>query len=240
MANNPIPADQSRWGTFDAARRSQSRHPARHFGKSLGRRSETLGGGAKDRRLLCLLHGRSQPSTSWGSKPLEPELKRIDAIQSKDQIVDELVRLHPLGVGVLFSFSSSPDAKNSTQMIADADQGGLGLPDRDYYLKDRSQVGQAARAIRGARAKDAGAGGRTAPPRPPPDAQAVLRIETDLAKGSLDRVARRDPNQTYHKMSVKELAALAPSHRLAEILRRTSARLPSPISTSPSRIFSRP
>ena len=71
-----------------------------------------------------------------GTKPLEPELKRIDAIQSKDQIVDALIRLHPLGVGALFSFSSGPDAKNSTQMIADADQGGLGLPDRDYYLKD--------------------------------------------------------------------------------------------------------
>ena len=50
--------------------------------------------------------------------------------------------------------------------------------------------------------------------------RSVLRIETELAKGSLDRVARRDPNQTYHKMSVKELAGLSPSYRLAKILRR--------------------
>ena len=76
-------------------------------------------------------------------------------------------------------------------------------------------------------------------PRPPPDAQVVLRIETDLAKGSLDLVSRRDPNQVYHKMSVKDLAALAPDHRLAEIFSRRWARPPSPISMSRSRIFSR-
>ncbi len=103
-----------------------------------------------------------------GIQPLEPELKRIDAIQSKGQIVDELVRLHLLGVDAFFSFSSSPDSKNSTQMIADADQGGLGLPDRDYYLERRSQIGQAARAVCGPRAKDAGAGGRIGGARLPP------------------------------------------------------------------------
>ena len=60
--------------------------------------------------------------------------RTVDEIPS--EIVDEVIRLHPLGVEVLFNFSAGPDAKNSTQNIADADQGGLGLPDRDYYLKD--------------------------------------------------------------------------------------------------------
>jgi len=121
-----------------------------------------------------------------------------------------LVRLQVLGVGVLFRFSSTPDSKNSTQMIANADQGGLGLPDRDYYLNDdpksvklREQYVahvQKMLELAGESSTQATAG-----------AQSILRIETDLAKGALDRVARRDPSQTYHKMPVKDLAALAPS-----------------------------
>ena len=152
----------------------------------------------------------NQPLTKLGAKPLEPELKRIDAIKSKDQIADELVRLHPLGVGALFNFSSSPDAKNSTQMIADADQGGLGLPDRDYYLKDDPKSVKLRDQYVAHVQKMLELAGES-PAQATADAQAVLRIETELAKGSLDRVARRDPNQTYHKMSVKDLQALAPS-----------------------------
>jgi endothelin-converting enzyme/putative endopeptidase len=144
-----------------------------------------------------------------GAGPLDPEMKRIDAIKSKEQILDALVRLQLMGVGVFFSFSSEPDPKNSTLMIAQADQGGLGLPDRDYYFKDdpksvklREQYVahvQKMLELLGEPPAQAAAG-----------AKAVMRTETDLAKGSLDRVSRRDPNQVHHKMSVKELAALAP------------------------------
>ncbi len=143
-----------------------------------------------------------------GITPLDPELQRVDAIQSKDAILSALVRLHLLGVGAFFNFFSQPDAKNSTQMIASADQGGLGLPDRDYYLKDDPKSVklrdeymahvQKMLELAGEPSSQASAGAR-----------AVLRIETDLAKGSLDRVSRRDPTQTYHKMSVQEFAALS-------------------------------
>jgi endothelin-converting enzyme/putative endopeptidase len=208
MANNPVPADQSRWGTFDQLadrNRAVLRGILEKAAVNDPKRSaveQKIG----DYYASCM----DEPAIDkLGNKPLEPELKRIDAIKSKDQLLDQLVRLQLLGVGVLFRFSSTPDAKNSTQMIADADQGGLGLPDRDYYLKDdpksvklRQQYlahVQKMLELSGASPTQAAAG-----------AQAVLRIETDLAKGSLDRVARRDPSQTYHKMSVKELAALSP------------------------------
>ena len=72
-----------------------------------------------------------------GAGPLEPELKRIDAIKSKEQILDALVRLQLMGVGVFFSLSSEPDPKNSNLMIAQADQGGLGLLDREMCIRDR-------------------------------------------------------------------------------------------------------
>jgi len=209
MAQNPVPPDQSRWGTFDQLadrNRTVLRGILEKASVDDAKRSpveQKIG----DFYASCV---DETTIDKLGTKPLDPDLKRIDAIQSKDQIVDELIRLHPLGVGALFSFFAGPDAKNSTQMIADADQGGLGLPDRDYYLRTdpksaklRDQyVAHVQQMLELAGESTAQATAR---------AQAVLRIETELAKGSLDRVARRDPNQTYHKMSVKDLQALAPS-----------------------------
>jgi putative endopeptidase len=209
MANNPIPPDQSRWGTFDALadRNRAVLHGILEKASVDDPKRSAVEQKIGDFYASCM---DESAINQLGTKPLEPELKRIDVIKSKDQIADELIWLHPLGVGALFSFYSTPDAKNSTQMIADADQGGLGLPDRDYYLKDdpksvklRDQyVAHVEKMLELAGESSAQA---TA------DSHAILRIETELAKGSLDRVARRDPNRTYHKMSVKDMQALAPS-----------------------------
>jgi putative endopeptidase len=209
LANNPIPADQSLWGTrsqLTDRNRALLREILEKASVDDPKRSpveQKIG----DFYASCM----DEPAIDkLGAKPLEPELKQIDAIKSKDAIVDALVQLHRIGVGVFFAFGSEPDPKNSIQMIAGVDQGGLGLPDRDFYLKDDpksvklreeylAHVQKMLELLGGAPAQ-AAAG-----------AQSVLRIETDLAKGSLDRVSRRDPNQVHHKMSVKELAALAPS-----------------------------
>jgi putative endopeptidase len=209
MANNPIPADQSRWGTFDQLadrnrevlrgilEKASVNDPARSAVE------QKIG----DSYASCM---DESAIDKLGAKPLEPELTRIDAIKSKDAILDELARLHLLGVGALFRFSSTPDSKNSAQTIANADQGGLGLPDRDYYLKDDAKSVKLREQYLAHVQKMLELAGQS-PALAAAGAQAVLRIETDLAKGSLDRVARRDPSQTYHKMSIKELAALAPS-----------------------------
>jgi putative endopeptidase len=208
MANNPIPADQSRWGTFDQLadrnrevlrgilEKASVNDPARSAVE------QKIG----DFYASCM----DEPAIDQlGIKPLDPELARIDAIKSKGAIIDELARLQLLGVGALFRFSSTPDSKNSTQTIANADQGGLGLPDRDYYLKDDPKSVKLREEYVAHVQKMLELAGES-PALATAGAQAVLRIETDLAKGSLDRVARRDPSQTYHKMSVQELAALAP------------------------------
>ncbi len=209
MANNPVPPDQSRWGTFDALadRNRAVLHGILEKASVNDPKRSAVEQKIGDFYASCM---DETAIDHLGAKPLEPELKRIDAIKSKDQIVDELVRLHPLGVGVLFNFSSSPDAKNSTQMIADADQGGLGLPDRDYYLRtDPKSAKLRDQYVAHVQKMLELAGETTA--QAAADTQAVLRIETELAKGSLDRVLRRDPTKTYHKMSVKDLQALAPS-----------------------------
>jgi putative endopeptidase len=209
MANNPIPADQSSWGTFNVL---ADRNLAVLRGILDKASVDDPKRSAVEQKIgdfyaSCM----DEPAIDkLGIKPLEPELKRIDAINSKQAILDALVQLHLDGVGVFFNFSSEPDAKNSTQMIAGADQGGLGLPDRDYYLKDDPKSVKLRQQYVAHVQKMLELAGESAA-KSAADAQVVLRIETDLAKGSLDLVSRRDPNQVYHKMSVKELAALSPS-----------------------------
>jgi putative endopeptidase len=118
-------------------------------------------------------------------------------------------------VRALFSFYVRPDDKKSDQEIAHVDQGGLGLPDRDYYLKTdarsvelRKQYEEHIQALFTLLAKAQGSSG--ADPDPEAETRAVMAIETSLAKASMDRVARRDPANTYHKMTVVELERMTP------------------------------
>ena len=111
---------------------------------------------------------------------------------------------------MFFNIDSTPDPKNAGMMIASVDQGGLGLPDRDYYLKDDPKsVELRAKYVQHVQKMFVLLG--YAPEQAAAAAKAVLRVETDLAKASLDRVARRDPNNIYHQLTVKELAALSPA-----------------------------
>ena len=209
MAKNPIPADQSAWGmSSELAERNRTilRNILEKSSVDDPKRTpvEQKTG---DFYASCM---DEQTIAKLGTKPLEPERRRIQAMQSKNSLIAELVRLHVLGVNAFFAFGSAPDAKNSMQMIAEADQGGLGLPDRDYYLKEdpksveiRKQYiahVQKMLELSGEPSAQATAG-----------AQAVMRIETELAKASLDRVSLRDPDKTYHKMTVAQLAALCPA-----------------------------
>jgi putative endopeptidase len=208
MANNPIPADQSGWATFSVLadrNRAVLRGILDKASANDPMRSpveQKIG----DFYASCM---DESAIDKLGARPLDPDLKRIDAIKSKDAIVDALVQLHRIGVDALFAFSSEPDAKDSTRMIAGADQGGIGLPDRDYYLKDDPRSVKLREQYVAHVQKMLELLGE-APAKAAADSQAVMRIETDLAKGSLDLVSRRDPNQVFHKMSVKDLEALAP------------------------------
>jgi len=209
MADNPIPPDQSRWGTFDVLadqNRAILRDILEKASANDAKRSaveQKIG----DFYASCMDEAAID---KLGMQPLEPELKRIDAIQNKAQLLDELARLHLYGVGALFSFYSTPDFKNSRENIAAADQGGLGMPDRDYYLKDDPRMVELRHQYVAHVQKMLELAGEP-PAKASADAQAVMKVETELAKGSLDRVARRDPNQTYHKMPVKDLENLAPA-----------------------------
>jgi putative endopeptidase len=145
-----------------------------------------------------------------GAKPLQSEFARIETLHSVSELPAEIAHLHSRGVRVLFGFGAGQDDKNSDQFIAQAMQGGLGLPDRDYYLNqdDRSQrlreqyQEHIARMLRlnGEKPEQA----RTS-------ARRVLAIETKLAEASKTRVERRDPQSNYNKISIADLGDLTPS-----------------------------
>ncbi|HEY0783346.1 MAG TPA: M13 family metallopeptidase, partial [Thermoanaerobaculia bacterium] len=146
-----------------------------------------------------------------GVAPIEKDLAAIAALPSLAGVADVLAaQQQDAGSAAFFSFSSQQDAKDSTQVIGSVSQGGLGLPDRDYYLKDDAKSVEARQryvahltklfALLGDAEATAAA-----------NAQTVLAIETALAKVSLTQVERRDPARIYHRMKTDELVVLAPS-----------------------------
>jgi putative endopeptidase len=147
--------------------------------------------------------------TKRGTKDLEPELRRIDAVHDARTLAQELAHLHAVGVGVAFGLDSEVDMKDSGHVIAGLAQGGLGLPDRDYYVRDD----QRSKDMRAAYEKHVGATFELLgekPNRAAADAKTVLRVESELAGASLTRVELRDPQKIYHHMTFDELKGLAP------------------------------
>ncbi|MBI5597316.1 MAG: M13 family metallopeptidase [Elusimicrobia bacterium] len=203
---NPIPADQSRWGRFnELAERTKEVLRGVLEEAAASPRDDS------DRRIGAL-YGACMDEAGVEAKGLAPmaaTLAEVDGLASAAALPPVLARLHRAGVDAGFSFGSDQDYKDSTKVIAAVDQSGLGLPDRDYYLKEDAKSVDLRKAYEWHAARTFGLAGddpQTAARR----AAAVLRFETALAKASMDRVARRDPANTYHKMGKDGLAALTP------------------------------
>ncbi len=145
-----------------------------------------------------------------GTAPLRADLDAIAALAAKRQLAPLAARLQLAGANVLFNFSSSQDFKHATEVLAIAGQGGMGLPDRDFYLKDDEKSVEQRKAYAAHVERMLSLSGEPAP-QAHADAAAVMEIETALAKAALDAVSRRSPAKLYHKMSRAELAALTPS-----------------------------
>ena len=171
-----------------------------------------------------------------GSDPLKNELARIDAIASREGLTRALARGHHHGWDPVFNFGGIADYKRSTMIIAAAAQGGLGLPDRDYYVRDDST----ARALRTAYLEYAS---RTlgvlgdAPAVADERAQRILTLETALARASLTRVERRDPNANYHKLTLAAADSLTPNLAWPAFLRDAGAPATDAINIGQPRFF---
>jgi hypothetical protein len=142
-SRNPVPADRARYGRFDELmERNQATLRDILDKAAAGARKDPIDQRLADHYASCM---DEKAVEAKGLAPLKPVLDRIAALKSKEELAAEVARLHADGVRVLFGFGSQPDFKNASVTIAAVDQGGLGLPDRDYYLKDASNTSPTSR-----------------------------------------------------------------------------------------------
>ncbi len=210
-ALNPIPADQARWDVY-AKLSDENTHflwgileKAAQPAPSRTPNEQKIG----DMFHACMDEAAVEQA---GQKPLEPMLAEIASLKSVDDISRYVGKQHETGVdrGVLFGFGSDQDFDNSSQVIAFAVAGGLGLPDRDYYTKTDAKSQEIRQHYVQHVARMLGLIGESGP-EAQADARTVMTIETDLAKASLTRVEQRNPYNLKHPMSRKELDNLTPA-----------------------------
>ncbi len=208
LARTPIPEDRPQWGRAFSEilerneallreileRNAQGEpDPADPFARKVG-----------DFYATCM---DEQKAETASLATLRKELQGIDQIKDSRALARRVAQLHQAGARALFGFGSRQDFKDATQVIGGVDQGGLGLPDRDYYFRDdqKSQelrklyVDHVGKMLAMVGDKNAAA-----------HAQRIFQLETELAKASLDRVARRDPNKTYNRLDRTGLLTAAP------------------------------
>src|ERR1019366_3127427 len=133
-----------------------------------------------------------------GTKPLAPLFAAIDKLKAPGDLPAVLAELHARGLEAGFNFRVAQDARESPRYIGILNQGGLGLPDRDYYTKDDPKSKDLREAYRTHVAKIFELAGAS-PEKAKADAGAVMALETKLAEPSLTRVENRDPQKTYNK-----------------------------------------
>jgi putative endopeptidase len=211
--NNPIPSDQSRWGRFNEL--NEYNHQILH--QILEKASAEDSKRSPVMQKVGDMYGSCMDESAVNAKgaaPLQPELKRIAAISNKKQLIETIAYLHSFGVPALFGFGAQPDLHNASTQIANVGQGGLGLPDRDYYLaQDPKSQETRQKYVEHIANMFVLLGDKPEPAKT--EAQAILALETKLAEATTERVKMRDPKSRDHKMAVTELSALAPNFQFA-------------------------
>jgi endothelin-converting enzyme/putative endopeptidase len=211
MKNNPIPADQASWSVYGKVGDENARFLwgiLEEDAKPSPNRTvvqQKIG----DYFHACM---DTEAIENRGTAPLKPLLQSIEALKSKKDLAAFLAREHEraYGSGWLFGFGSTQDYNDATQVIAEAEAGGLGMPDRDYYVADNARSKELRTKYVAHVQKMLELAGESAA-QAKKDAATVMRIETALAKASLTRVERRNPYNLNHRMTVAALAKLTPS-----------------------------
>ncbi len=205
IAKNPVPSDRASFGRFEELQ-EQNHNRLRRILETAAAASDPGSKKIGDYYASCMAE---TAINARGAAPLDPLLKQIAALSSVSHLAPLVAELHTIGINVFFTFGSQADFKDSSVEMAIADQGGLGLPDRDYYFKDDAKSAELRTRYVDHVGRMAGLLG-AAPEQASASAQQVMTIETALARGALDAVSRRDPNKVYHKLSAAELQALTP------------------------------
>jgi putative endopeptidase len=232
-----IPPEYTRWGSFneliehnndalhDIAEKAQNTRVDPRMAPETEKVGDFYASGMDEKTI-----------ESVRTKPLDAEFKAIEAINDRASLLKQIAHLHSMGINVLFDFGSHPDSKDSTHELAQAAQGGLGLPDRDYYTKTdaasrklRDQyVDHVTKMLKllgdpGAKASD--------------EAKKILALETKLAQASRTRVQLRDPIKNYNKMQVKQLQDLTPDWNWNDYFKALNLLAPADVNVQQPEFF---
>jgi putative endopeptidase len=218
LKDTEIPADKSSWGTFAKLRddiqpqlKSIIENAAKNPNKAAGSDSQKIGD-------FYASYMDEAKADALGLTPLAAELANIAAIQDKAGVATLMARMSKRGVNAPFDFGIHQDAKDSTKYVADIFQGGLGMPDRDYYLKDDEKLVDArTKYVVHVEKMLALAGDAKAAA----DAKAIMAFETEIAKVQWPKVDLRDPVKAYNKVELGKLAELAPGFGWKQYLEGT-------------------
>lgn len=210
LKNNPIPETESRWGSFNELEKQNKAKLLSILEEAAADKSAPKG---SNRQKIGDYYAAAMDSVKLnadGAKPLDAEFAAIDAIKTSDDLIKEVAHLHSIGMDPMFNGYVGQDPKISDQYILQYAQGGIGLPDRDYYTnKDERTLGiqkaylehMANMFVLLGDAKDVAE----------KNAKTVFGIESNLAKASMTKVELRDPEKQYNKKTIKELTELTPA-----------------------------
>lgn len=208
LKKNPVPAEQSRWGSFDVLAEENNAKIRKVIEEVAEDKAAAEGSVRQKLRDFYLTALDSAKCQQQGIQFILPEIKANNAIVTTKDLSVRLAQLHAMGVGGIFGLYVTRDLKNSNSNIIYVSQGGLGLPDRDYYLnnderntKIRTQyLDHVMRMLAFTGDKNSAI-----------SAKNILAIETELAKLSMSRVEMRDEEKTYNPYKFSELAKIAKS-----------------------------
>jgi putative endopeptidase len=245
MKNNPIPPEYSRWGSFNEL--IEKNNDALHeIAEKASKIATQESGEPKVEKAAesevqkvgdFYASGMNEEAINQAKmQPLQDELKRIDGLKNRDDLTKEIGHLHSMGVGALFGFTSGQDDKDSTKVIAQAFQGGLGLPDRDYYTKDDDASKKLRKQYVEHVTKMFTLLGDS-PEAAAKNAKTVMEIETSLAKPARTRVELRDPQKNYNRMSEAELQKLMPDFKWHDYLQQLDLAAPGAINVGQPDFF---
>ncbi len=237
LTKTPIPPEESRWGSFNQLLEKNveaMRVVAEKAGKAPAKGKQNPEVQKVGDYYASGMDEKSIEAEK--AKPLAEEFKRIDAMKDRGDVLKEIAQLHNMGVGAFFTFTSGQDDKNSTKVIGQAYQGGLGMPDRDYYTKDddamkkmREQyVAHVTKMLTLAGTPEADAADQ---------AKKVLALETSLAVPARPRVELRDPQKNYNKMTQAELQQLTPDWKWADYFKAINLAAPGDINVGQPDFF---
>ncbi|MBW3545004.1 MAG: M13 family metallopeptidase, partial [Bacteroidetes bacterium] len=203
-----IPGDQGRWGSFQELRELNNATLLTVLQQAA--ESDQYAAGSDERKAAAFyrIGMDSLRAEQQGLAPLKKQLDKIQAIKTKEELQAFLVQDDKQGLGSFWGLWVGPDSQNSSQYLVNLYAGGIGLPERDYYLNQDAksvEVREKYVAFVGQMLQKAGIS------NPTQKAQTIMAIETDLAKSMLSKEERRNPYKTYNKMSVAQLQKLTPA-----------------------------